>query len=420
METNVKQSPFLKLLEPENLSKINIEAELIPIFKKVIIKINDYFIENDLMDAKDWDSFFEKYLLTPNDSQHSIKKDPQCRTKCACGEYYRDSKEIIVTSVDSKILCHEFIHFLVMADRTKYKLKVEDYTAFNEGMTERLAILVMGGVQNSLIGAYQDEVELAGFYCSLSGKRSPFKYFLNNEFYFDYDKQKWQQAWRWAAKFFRFHDDYSRNSLQRFITDNALKDYVITSFDEYLDFVYKFNNHSYYFNKNEYQIVINKIIERYITNLNFSEENKQLLRQKMMSLAFLSKRVQKYGSIDAFECDIDGQLLTFSRDGKHLRDLFRTQTHKPVQIQIDQHNNVAIVTYDGKTYEMNFECKNYQREYERCLIEIQSFIKSLTMSNGLEELNTEYEKEKQRMLQELEEEYMRNSFENSNVRKSKK
>lgn len=395
MGNKATQSPFLKLLEPENLSKINIDAELIPIFKKVIIKINDYFIENDLMDAKDWDSFFEKYLLTPNDSQHHIKKDPQCRTKCAHGEYSRDIKEIIVTSVDSKILCHEFIHFLVMADRTeKYELKVEDYTAFNEGMTERLAILVMGGVQNPLIGAYEDEVELAGLYCSLAGKRNPFKSFLNNELYFNYKWGRWRKVLDCAYRFTRgpfeveAHENY-RQYLQRFITENALEDYTITSFEEYLDFISSFNKNSYYFNKNEYQTVINKIIERYITNLNLSEENKQLLREKLMSLAFLSKRAQKYGSTDAFECDIDGQLLTFSRDGKHLRDLFYTQTHKPVQIQIDQHNNVAIVTYNGMTYEMNFECKNYQREYERCLIEIQSLIKLLTITSNLEDEYTD-------------------------------
>ena len=434
METNVNQSPFLKLLEPENLSKINIDAELVPIFKEVILKINDYFNENDLMDSKDWDSFFEKYLLTPSDSQYQIKKVLHCYVKNACGQASTETKEIMVTSIDSKILCHEFIHFLVEANRPKkYEMKIEHYEAFNEGMTEKLARLVMGGARNPLIGGYDDEVELVDLYCSLAGKRSPFKCFLNNEFYFDYESRKWPLASSWARSFTVFPENREshRKSLQRFITENALKDYVITSFEEYLDFVNKFNNHSYYYNNiDDYQTVIEKIIECYTTNLNLSVENEQILKEKLMSLAILSRKSQKYGFKEVSEYWIDGVLLAYDKDGKIMKNLYYQKLNVPVQIQMNKQGDLAAVTYNGMTYEMKPEYKNYQREYEECLTEIHSFIKLLTMPNSLEESDTEYEKEKQRILnarfsdkdkqrilKELEEEYMGNNIENNGVKK---
>ena len=69
----MSENPFLELLKPENLSKIKIDKRLIPIFKVVIYKIGDYFIKNGLMDIKDWKSFFDKYLLSSDTNQFSIR-----------------------------------------------------------------------------------------------------------------------------------------------------------------------------------------------------------------------------------------------------------------------------------------------------------------------------------------------------------
>ena len=56
-------NPFLDLLKEQNLTKIKIDKELIPIFKIVIAKLSDYFLRNNLMSVKDWKSLFHTYLL---------------------------------------------------------------------------------------------------------------------------------------------------------------------------------------------------------------------------------------------------------------------------------------------------------------------------------------------------------------------
>lgn len=51
-------NPFLNLLNEDVIKNIKIDSELIPAFKIVISKINDYFSKNGLINIKDWDSFF--------------------------------------------------------------------------------------------------------------------------------------------------------------------------------------------------------------------------------------------------------------------------------------------------------------------------------------------------------------------------
>ena len=60
MERIQNNNPFLALLKEQNLTKIKIDKELIPIFKIVISMMSDYFVANDLINVKDWNSFFEK------------------------------------------------------------------------------------------------------------------------------------------------------------------------------------------------------------------------------------------------------------------------------------------------------------------------------------------------------------------------
>ena len=65
-------NPFLNLLNEDVIKNIKIDSELIPAFKIVISKINDYFSKNGLMNIKDWDIFFERFLITNNSEQICI------------------------------------------------------------------------------------------------------------------------------------------------------------------------------------------------------------------------------------------------------------------------------------------------------------------------------------------------------------
>ena len=91
MENKKINTPFLNLLKEENLRKINIDAQLIPIFKIVISKLNDYFLEHDLMNAKNLNDLFNIYLLTQNNGQLKIKTGDLTYQGAASGEYSKEN-----------------------------------------------------------------------------------------------------------------------------------------------------------------------------------------------------------------------------------------------------------------------------------------------------------------------------------------
>ena len=55
------ENPFSKLLDPENLKTIDIDKDAIQIFKQAIKNIEKYFIENNLLNVKDFDCFFKEW-----------------------------------------------------------------------------------------------------------------------------------------------------------------------------------------------------------------------------------------------------------------------------------------------------------------------------------------------------------------------
>ena len=119
----IENDPFSKLLSPDTIKRIDIDEELKPIFKDIIIKIRNYFIKNDLISTKDYDDFFEKFLL---DRKLKIRFSKENELINYTGGIYIKDKNVILmepniqrNKVFAHTLCHEFLHFLVMADSNK-------------------------------------------------------------------------------------------------------------------------------------------------------------------------------------------------------------------------------------------------------------------------------------------------------------
>lgn len=427
MEKNISQTPFLRILEPENLSKIEIDEKLVPAFRVVILKINDYFMENGLMDAKDWDSFFDDYLLKEVDKPFkiSIRKEMFSSNSCAVGEYIKEDRSINIKYFDNKnfesILCHEFIHFLVMADSNSLNYKLSDCSFINEGMTELLSSKIMGKVT-----AYPLEVSVANFYTEMS--EDAFICFLNDIFYFNNQTHIAKNLALFSNHYYLERRDSDLIQIQRQIVDASLeKCDHIDSFTDLVMLINKLSKRRY--NDADYmKSIYNKVIDLYLYYLDVSEKQKNDLRKRINLLCELSYKVQLYGDKDVTECLIGDIQVAFDKDG----NLYKNHQRLPgMQWSFSPHDKMVDVIYKGITYKISVDdkdCINWENVYESYLNEIQSLIKMQDNQNAEEE-KQEYEVErqrimkarfsdedKQRMLQELEEEYRNNSFGNNSGR----
>ena len=114
-------SAFDDLTKKENLDKINIDKRLIPSFVSVMKKMQNYFSRKGLMNANNYAFLFEKFLITDDkNNKFSIKFSRFNSTDYGC--YIHHERKIFINNsikedMIESVLCHEFIHFLLLADR---------------------------------------------------------------------------------------------------------------------------------------------------------------------------------------------------------------------------------------------------------------------------------------------------------------
>ena len=367
MEIIQNNNPFLNLLREQNLTKIKIDKELIPIFKIVISKISDYFLQNNLMDVKDWNSFFESFLITNNSEQIYIKLGRISENnEPVGGEYSKDKKIIAINQINSNIdslcsaLCHEFIHFLVMHDSNSLKAKISDSSFFNEGMTEYLTGCIMGRGNCS---SYFKEYEMAEFYCKIT--KNPFAYFLNDKFSFDDDYYAPSNLIRSSVRFQHDNKLESYLSIQRKIINNGLDDYSINSFEDFVNIVTIINQRPMF--DGEYiNYIFEKIVDKYTKKLNLSEQQKIGIKDKLNTFCKISNKYQLYGENDVAEYLIDDLHIAFDKKGNDYNDFPLDGINKRGQISFDGVSK--IITHRDKNYIINIEkmnCKNWKVVYDK-------------------------------------------------------
>jgi len=82
---------FKELAEEKYLKRISIDPKLIPAFKNVMARLDDYFEKNELSNVKDYWELFENALLMPEENSHT---EYLGNGKFQSSEYYR--KKIII------------------------------------------------------------------------------------------------------------------------------------------------------------------------------------------------------------------------------------------------------------------------------------------------------------------------------------
>ncbi len=267
---------FKELTKDDYLKRIEIDPSLVVPFKNVLKRIDKYFEEHGYTECRDYKKLFEDMLLMPQEGprvrydpgggyfEHGAWKrkfvfeinDEPKREGCAAfysgnrrkkyrleTDYERivmDKETMKYSPIDiEKVLCHEFIHFLVMAGITKDNTDVAIFNGgfVNEALTEMLAseIYPEGYV------TYNPQVNMIKFANILTGNVSNFKQFLEGRVDFKGNASEphtWDKFMEHASKFHEDNtsDDYLK--AQRFLIEHCvhyrMNDKKPLKIDEYL------------------------------------------------------------------------------------------------------------------------------------------------------------------------------------------
>ena len=356
-ELKIENDPFSKLLSPDTMKRIDIDEELKPIFKDVIIKIRNYFIKNDLISTKDYDDFFEKFLL---DKKLKIRfgKENELPNHSG-GIYIKDENAILMepntqkNKVFALDLCHEFLHFLVMADSNKLNWSPSQILFINEGYTEYLASQIYDMCPQS----YIKNVNMIKFLNSFSTiKNAPIKAFLKDEFIFG-DENMWANINRNSINGYSTDRNNYRN-IQREIIQNLIDKNNIKSVDQYIHTINILKSRPSYDKEymKEYLEDLNKIFLENM-QLPLNEKNVGLLNN-YCDAAYKS---ENFGNGEVVEFDIDDINGAFDANGTCYGDFPNGQvtSMKKIYIEIKHNDKTYNYSLDG------FNGTNWVEEFEK-------------------------------------------------------
>ena len=223
----MRKQVFLELTKEENLKKLNIDPRLVDSFKRVMIKIQQYFDSHGYSEKVDFETIINDYLL-PREvvDREAIRRSTEfIRELNAAKEKQKQLEEIVTITinpleedefldeyikknyavglsikVDSKekfvahagiykntvnaieiresvlsstwldnVLCHEFIHFLTICGQEKFgSVKQTMMCAIYEPLTEMLASDVFG-INPTSYENYCDFMKYVNLLCGVDG-----------------------------------------------------------------------------------------------------------------------------------------------------------------------------------------------------------------------------------------------------------
>ena len=329
----MKDKSFLNLITDENMSKINIDPRLIESFKRVMNTIQEYFNANGYTEQRDYQAFFNEYLLNPDNSKNlSILMVDEIQ-KGTFGYYTSDGKKICINSSIEKndwsldaTLCHEFIHFLVMRGLINNNLSeavIRNGGFINEALTEMLT-KQMYPYSNS----YEPQVQMMKFANLLCNKVNNYSLFLKGEI----DAKGYgASAWNnFVTSVERYQKKWANNPVniygainnelyieaQRNIIESKIQQHLISSFDEYtskLNILMQRPSPDNIYIRN----FINKMDDFLISNLGLKDtpivDN---LKNKLKEYRKIIENLNTYENNDIYEFNIGGRKIAIDKNRK--------------------------------------------------------------------------------------------------------
>ncbi len=391
--------PFLYLTQEEIIDKINIDPRLVKAFTNVMKRMDSYFLVNGYYELKDYIKFFEDYLIG-QDFSIRCNDEP---SKIGAGGFYNRSKKTIAIDVShldkddlESIICHEFIHFLVMHDLVPARHSQELVRGgfFNEALTEMLTQQIYPNSR-----AYEPQVRMVTFSNLLSNQVNNYRSFLKG--HWSGPGSAWANYIASASKYYdKFYnkgysfgeavkdEDYLK--AQRCAIDAFVRCSKLTDFDTYLEILDKLDSapipDDIYTEKvlreKEYQLMSNV----YGSNNAICD----YLRKKFETLITLRKLSKKYNGVPVHKFNFHGRDLALDKDG----NLYGDFVCRPGENCSKGFNlNTGIVTLyfngDSKVFDLNrLYFTDFEGSYRKRASELRKYFdnnpkKDINMINKL-------------------------------------
>ncbi len=178
----MEDNSFVYFTQDDVLKNIDIDPRLVESFKRVMTRLQKYFNEKGYTKDRDYKEYLERNLFKLGDKSISIGVDNNMHPNLG-GFYNRFECKIRINETKlneeylDSILCHEFIHFLVMHE-LEYGVAEEAIIEggfINEALTELLTQDIYPDVNAD---AYRAQVTMHKFANKLSGNENNFRMFL--------------------------------------------------------------------------------------------------------------------------------------------------------------------------------------------------------------------------------------------------
>lgn len=370
---------FINLTKEENINRINIDPRLVDSFKRVMYKIQEYFNANGYSTQRDYEKYFEEYLL---DSDFSIQLNDEPSKIGAAGFYIKSENRICIDikyiddeQLDS-ILCHEFIHFLVKHGLKFGECSTEIYKGkfINEALTEMLNQQIYPNSK-----AYEPQVTMLKYVNELAGKVNNYSLFLKGYI----DGAGYGHSWmhfinyveiyhnKFKDKGFRMNEavndeDYIAGQWE--IINSFINSNLIKSINDYME-KFEILVNMPVFDFDRFNKKVNEMIERLISNLGLKNVFEyEFLRKKIIQLSNEILSLKRYEGKDVYTFTLMDYEFVIGKDGKVL--------NRPPGSQITTHsyNNIVNIKYKGEQFDIDLSKIDFAARRKK----IQSSIKTIS------------------------------------------
>ena len=355
-------SSFIDLTKEENLDKIRIDRNLIPMFKIAMRNFQRYFNYMGYTSTRDYKKYFEKYLTTRYSIRKVAIKNNYIINNDWLGLYDYNKREILIDtdSIENKteilsVFTHEFIHFLVLHEFSEYHINCElIYNIFlDEALTELLKSKILPYTETS----YLSIIKMLNFWLLINDKKIDFNMFLNDCEFYEIDSKLNELFIQYYIKYDINDYGYGNkgnkiDELYKEIQREIIKliDVNVINLKEYENIAVKISkrplNDKYFINR-----FYGKIEKNVISNLNINDKLEKYFRYYLKQYRITIENLTKLNNKIIAKYKIDGDKFELDKRGK----LYKNEQF------IKQINSINFKLKDGSDIKINVRNINHRK-----------------------------------------------------------
>ena len=283
----MQDSSFIDLTNINNLSKIKIDKELIPVFKTAMRNFQEYFNYMGYTSERNYQEFFKKYLTTNYGIRKLAIEFSDITKSMDCNGMYSFWKRKIIINQNCKddstnllsIFMHEFIHFLVhhyVRDKRIDDESIIHIPFLNEALTEMLKMEILPYTYMS----YVPLIKMLNLWLVINNKKVNYNDFLNYGRFYEIDDELLEMLNKYFEEYEKEEyinlENETYKKIQRYIINSIdINLLSIEDYDKIIEKVSKRPNKDIYFMNKFYK----KVERNLCDNLKIDDDN---LRKRYM------------------------------------------------------------------------------------------------------------------------------------------